>query len=220
MTVYHTYTFARPKGLNFSLRNLQSSALWIGTIGWFVLYGWLAYRLWTEGLRQGLMLNLLLTAGAVLLGVLLVLIWRRIGWRWWRGVHQGSKWPALSLGAMYALTPSEFEDYVTYRLFARQGYRVYNTPDTKDGGVDILVTDRHEQQAVVQCKRYKGTVGSATVRDLYGTMVHAAAAHAYLVTTGNISEDAREWSAGKPITLIDGRRLEQLAKATPGRHAV
>ncbi len=117
--------------------------------------------------------------------------------------------------ALYRLTPSQFEEYVAQRLFARQGYAVENTPDVADGGVDIFVTDSRGRRAVVQCKRYHGTVGEAVVRDLYGTMLHNGAAMGYLVTAGAISEAARQWAAGKSIFLIDGHELEQLAKAEP-----
>ena len=75
--------------------------------------------------------------------------------------------------------------------------------------------DRFGNLAVVQCKRYRGTVGAATLRDLYGTMLHTGATHAYLVTSGRISRDAREWVRGKPIGLIDGARLVKLAEAEP-----
>ena len=64
-----------------------------------------------------------------------------------------------------------------------------------------------------RCKRYRGTVGEAVVRDLYGTMMHASATYAYLVTTGAISDEARRWALGKPIQLIDGPQLVELTKS-------
>ena len=111
------------------------------------------------------------------------------------------------------MTPSQFEAYVAYRLFERRGYRVNNVRDTKDGGIDIVVTDEWGQQAIVQCKRYRGTVGAPIVRDLYGTMIHSGVGYAYLVTNSNFSDEARQWAAGKPIELIDGRRLVELSQA-------
>ncbi|MCB0184952.1 MAG: restriction endonuclease, partial [Caldilineaceae bacterium] len=63
---------------------------------------------------------------------------------------------------------------------------------------DILVTDPDGYDAVVQCKRYRGTVGSPTVRELYGTMVHSGVTRAFLVTSGTISDDACKWAADKP----------------------
>ncbi len=137
-------------------------------------------------------------------------------WRAWiKNRTQPDQWPALNHDQIQALSPSEFEAYVAYRLFKRQGYTVENTPDVKDGGVDILIADPFGRQSVVQCKRYSKTVGSAVVRELYGTMIHAGAVRSYLVTSGNISRDAREWAADKPMTLIDGDRLVELSKAEP-----
>ncbi|MEZ4736786.1 MAG: restriction endonuclease [Caldilineaceae bacterium] len=190
------------------------------TLIWLLLYGWLGYRLWTHGIGAALWTNLLLSGATIVLGVAVVLAWRRVGWRWLRGLQQGRKWRALSVAAMYELDPSAFEDYVAHRLFARQGYHVLNTPDRKDGGIDVLITDDYGRQAVVQCKRYKGTVGSATVRELYGTMIHSGAERAYLVTTAEISSDARRWAEGKPIILIDGARLAELSRATPGLYQI
>lgn len=211
------YAFSLPRRLTtVSLGFLSLRLVATATLLWLLIYGWLGYRLLHFGLRDGWLGNLLLAVVTILLGVLVVLGWRRVGWQWLRGWRQGSKWRALSLAAMYRLEPSEFEDYVAYRIFARQGYKVLNTPDTKDGGIDVLITDEYGRQAVVQCKRYKGTVGSATVRELYGTMIHTGAVRAYLATTADISNDARAWAEGKPIILLDGERLEQLSRATPG----
>jgi len=50
------------------------------------------------------------------------------------------------------------------------------------------------------------------VRDLYGTMLHEEASHAFLVTTGAISSAAYAWTEGKPMTLVDGEGLLDLAR--------
>lgn len=217
----NTYAFSLPRRLTpVNLGFISARLVAATTLLWLLIYGWLGYRLLVYGLRPGWFLNLCLAVVTILLGVLLVLGWRRVGWQWWRGWRQGGKWRALSAAAMYRLDPSEFEDYVAHRIFARQGYQVLNTRDTKDGGIDVLITDEYGRQAVVQCKRYKGTVGSATVRELYGTMIHTGAVRAYLATTAEISNDARAWAEDKPIILLDGERLEQLSRATPGTRQI
>jgi uncharacterized membrane protein YeaQ/YmgE (transglycosylase-associated protein family) len=208
----HTFAFSVPRKPTMNLPFAAPRLLVVATLLWWLVYGWLAYRLWVDGVQGGWFVNLCLGVVTVLLGVFVVF--------GWRGLRQGGKWRALSVAAMYQLTPSDFEAYVAHRLFARQGYQVINTPDTKDGGIDVLITDPYGRQAVVQCKRYRGTVGSATVRELYGTMIHSGAARAYLVTTAEISPDARRWAEGKPITLIDGTYLEQLCRATPGSQQI
>ena len=181
---------------------------------WLAVYTWLAWRLYVAGSAPAAALNLMLAALLIVSGVLLALVWWEIVRRWWRQIRP-AVWGALSLRQMQALTPSEFEEYVAQRLFVRQGYHAVNTPDVKDGGVDVILTDRNGSRAVVQCKRYKGTVGEEIVRDLYGTMMHADAERAYLVTTGMISPAAYRWAVGKPIELIDGARLVELARSVP-----
>ena len=215
-----SYSFEPPRWRTPDQVNLWTGVLLIGSLLWTVGYVWLGLRLW----RQGLHFADPLTWGATLLcivsGVMVGLGW---WWLWprWRArlpdLTGKSDWPALTLQESQQLSPSDFEAYVAYRLFARQGYRVENTRDTKDGGVDVAVYDRVGQLAVVQCKRYRGTVGEATVRDLYGTMIHAGAVRSYLITTGRISREAREWAVGKSMGLIDGARLAELARAEPPR---
>jgi len=180
-----------------------------GSATWVALYTGMGWRFWERGLHLSSTLDLALLAASILIGVAVIVGWAAF-WRAWRSDLLPGRWPALSLEQALALTPSQFEAYVAYRLFERRGYRVNNVRDTKDGGVDIVVTDEWGQQAIVQCKRYRGTVGAPIVRDLYGTMIHSGVGYAYLVTNSTFSEEARQWAAGKPIELIDGRRLVEL----------
>lgn len=216
--VWRTYDFRPPRWLPRQRLNSQTLALVMLTGGWLLLYAWLGAQLWRGGVLAAGRLEIVLTAVCIVLGVPLALGW----WgavRRWRMRLQPATWAALSVAQLLELTPSQFEEYVAQRVFARQGYAVQNTPDVKDGGVDIVVTDVHGRQAVVQCKRYRGTVGEATIRDLYGAMMHHDATMAYLVTTGGISEAARRWAQGKPIGLIDGSRLVELSRAEPAVRA-
>lgn len=116
-----------------------------------------------------------------------------------------------TLAQMLALEPNEFETWVGL-LFTLDGYRVENTQFVGDHGIDLAVSGNGTRLGLVQCKRYRGTVGEPTVRDLYGTLMHEGAEFAWLATTGAISRQAREWVAGKPIELWDGQRLVELAK--------
>jgi restriction system protein len=183
-------------------------------VGWLALYGWLGWRLWAEGLETAGWFEVGLAAACIVLGIPLALGW----WsaiRRWRARLTRDKWPALSLEKVAQLTPSQFEEYVAQRIFARQGYQVENVRDVKDGGVDIVVTDAQGRIAIVQCKLYRNVVGEPIVRDLYGALIHADAHMAYLVTNSNISTAARRWAGGKPIALIDGTQLVKLSQAEP-----
>jgi restriction system protein len=112
---------------------------------------------------------------------------------------------------MLALEPSEFEVW-SGMLFQLLGYQVENTQDVADHGIDLVVVGPEARYGLVQCKRYRGTVGEPTVRDLFGTMTHERSDHAWLVTTGGISRQARDWASGKPIDLWDGLRLVDYSK--------
>ncbi|MEZ4705905.1 MAG: restriction endonuclease [Caldilineaceae bacterium] len=118
-------------------------------------------------------------------------------------LHSMNKEQALA--RLKALDPMVFE-HLTALLFERRGFVAQTVGASGDEGVDVLLR-RGDRTAVVQCKRYDGSVGQPTVRDLYGTMMHNRAAEAYLVTTGMITQQAREWAFGKPIQLVDGFSL-------------
>jgi restriction system protein len=211
-----TFEFRPPQWRPPAQLNVRTGALLLGTAAWLALYAWLGLRLLAQSAPRLGWVELALVIACVVMGVWVVMGWRRVFAAWLRRLRP-TQWPALSRAELYRLTPSQFEEYVAQRLFARQGYAVENTPDVRDGGVDILVTDGGGRRAVVQCKRYQGTVGESVVRDLYGTMLHHDAAMGYLVTTGAISDAARQWSAGKPLHLIDGQELERLSRAEPAR---
>jgi restriction system protein len=110
-----------------------------------------------------------------------------------------------------ALEPDEFEVW-SGMLLTMLGYRVLDTPQSGDHGVDLILSGNGILLGLVQCKRYRGTVSEATVRDLYGAMAHAGADHGYVITTGGFSRPARDWAQGKPIELWDGPKLLELAR--------
>lgn len=114
------------------------------------------------------------------------------------------------LEQLKSMDPIEFEHYVGY-LYLRDGYRVYTTVASGDEGVDLHLK-KGLKSIVVQCKRYSGTVGQPTVRDLHGAVSHEKANAGALVTTGNISRPAENWAQGKPLTLIDGHALISWAR--------
>jgi restriction system protein len=118
-----------------------------------------------------------------------------------------------TLPEMLALDPAEFEVWIGL-LFQLHGYRVRNTQYSGDHGVDIEVSRPPVNTGLVQCKRYRGTVGEPVVRELYGTLIHERGDKAWLATTGAISKRAREWATGKPIELWDGQKLVDLARKT------
>ncbi len=210
------FAFERPNWQSPGRINVRLGLLLLASLAWLLIYGGLGWRIWATDTRLLTPVNFTLTLLSIGLGIAVFMGWRRI---WpllrlrWAGRDAASPWPALSQEELQNLTPAEFEAYVAYRVFERQGYRVVNTADVKDGGIDIRLIDSLGYEAIVQCKRYASTVGVGTVRDLYGTMLHEDADYGYLVTSGPISADAREWAADKPIGLIDGEMVAALSRA-------
>ena len=113
---------------------------------------------------------------------------------------------AHELQDLKLMDPTGFEIMVseTYRML---GYKVQHIGQSGDHGVDVELRTKSGEYWIVQCKRYKSSVGESTVRELYGTMVAENADRAVLVTTAKITPPARAWARGKPIDLIDGAAL-------------
>jgi hypothetical protein len=139
----------------------------------------------------------------------LAVVWGAMAWRFWR--RRQAPVPALDQEQLLALSPRQFERYVAL-IFRQKGFRVRHRGQSGDHGVDLEILAASGRLGIVQCKRYRSTVGEKVVRDLFGTMAHEQAAHAFLVTAGNISESARAWAEGKPITLVDGTHLVKLVE--------
>ena len=182
---------------------------WLIIVALTCLYlGWLAYRWlyqpsWTHSLSSPLteLLDLVEMAAAMTL----ILVWVGLLWRQIKGKSR-SRANNLDLDQLLELSPTEFEHYVA-SLFRQKGYKVVVRGGSGDHGVDLELFGDGCKRAVVQCKRYRDTVGEDVIRDLFGTLLHERATRAFLVTTADISNAARKWSVGKPITLIDGETL-------------
>ena len=192
-------------------------AVALATVAWFFLY--VPFLLaWAISGQRPLDPLLRLIPSSFLWGLFVahsVCVWGVWGWVAWRAFDARRKLAAKLRAArtraqLLALTPSEFEAW-TGELFRRRGYRVTNTPDSADHGIDLIV-QRANERGIIQCKRYRGTVGEPVVRDLYGVIIHERADRGYLVTTANISEQAHRWARGKPLELIDGEQLARLAQ--------
>lgn len=163
-----------------------------------------------EGLQiipEPLSTSLFLLSGA---GILVIVIVQRR-----RGnsrIKSGSTFSATD--DFQKLTPEEFEELVT-KLFISQGHQAKRMGGQGDHGVDIRVLSKNGEKWIVQCKRWNGSIGEPTIRDLYGVLNHMNADRAALITSGTFTDQARTWAEGKPIDLVDGKMLLRLiSKAT------
>ena len=190
--------------------------------GWFILIMmtsvyvfWLAYRwgshpVWMTHLPTALYETISLIEMAA--AITLIFVWAGLIWQ--SRLRRRSKVRSLAMTKeqLYELDPKDFEHYVA-ALFRQKGYQVTVRGRSGDHGVDLELTSNKGKRAIVQCKRYRDTVGEKIVRDLFGTLLHERASRAFLVTTADISDAAISWSQGKPITLINGDMLVEIASS-------
>jgi restriction system protein len=123
----------------------------------------------------------------------------------------------MSVTALLGLTPDAFER-LTQRLLREAGFiNTTVTGRTGDGGIDGLGVYRMSLVSFpvfFQSKRYRGSVGSAAVRDFRGAMA-GRGDKGLLITTGTFTSEAKAEATrdgAPPVDLIDGHRLCDLLK--------
>ncbi len=114
----------------------------------------------------------------------------------------------------------DFEDLVS-RIMKKKGYKdVKVTKKSGDEGKDIIMKQPEGGIVVVECKKYKGSVGRPVIQKLQGAMEHERKRHSgddlfgIVVTSGSFSNQAIEYSKEfkDSIELIDGKKLRDLCK--------
>lgn len=106
-----------------------------------------------------------------------------------------------------SMTWNEFEALIG-EFFRRQGYAVVEQGGAgPDGGVDVLL-QKGSDCYLVQCKHWRALrVGVQPVRELYGVMAAQRAAGGFLVTSGDFTDEARNFAQGRELQLINGKTL-------------
>jgi restriction system protein len=117
------------------------------------------------------------------------------------------------------LTWQAFERLVA-EAYRRQGYSVSEVADGgADGGIDIVL--KKDGTVLVQCKHWKVyRVGVREVRELFGVVCAERATTGVLITSGQFTQEARDFAAGKPLELVDGDALLKLLRAGQGRERI
>jgi restriction system protein len=128
-----------------------------------------------------------------------------------------NNWSDQLLAKLQSIEPAAFER-LCQRLLREHGFtRVEVTGKSGDGGIDgqgVLRVNLVSFHVLFQCKRYKGSVSSGTIRDFRGAM-QGRADKGLVITTGTFTPDARREATrdGAPaIDLIDGEALCELLK--------
>lgn len=121
-------------------------------------------------------------------------------------------WRDNLLKIVQTMTPASFEK-LCQRVLRESGFtRVEITGRSGDGGIDgigVLRIALLSFHVFFQCKRYKGSVGAAAIRDFRGAMV-GRTDKGLFITTGSFTPDAKREATrdGAPVLdLIDGDAL-------------
>jgi restriction system protein len=98
---------------------------------------------------------------------------------------------------LYKITSRQFEEVIA-DLLTGMGFDVELTPETRDGGKDILAymeTPIGKVLTLVEAKQYNKNrpVGVSLVRSLFGTLVDHQATSGLLVTTSRFAKPAKQF---------------------------
>lgn len=114
----------------------------------------------------------------------------------------------LKVDELQKLSGIEFEEYLA-GLFKNHGYRVEMTALTGDFGADLILL-KDQQRIAVQAKCYSGSVGLSAVQEALSGMAYYQCHFAWVVTTGNYTNNAIELAKQSRVRLIGQRELGQL----------
>jgi len=104
----------------------------------------------------------------------------------------------------------KFEEIVAI-IFRNLGYKVKITGGPRDLGVD-LITIKEGKRYFIQCKNIEKVLPNQ-IREFYGSVVDRLkqGEKGFFITTGEFTEECKDFARNKPIELIDGIKLEKLA---------
>jgi restriction system protein len=131
--------------------------------------------------------------------------------------QEDGDWKSRLLAVIREMDPSAFER-LAQRLLREAGFtKVEVRGKSNDGGIDgvgVLRVNLVSFQVFFQCKKWKGSIGSAAIRDFRGAMQGRADKGLFITTSSFTSQASDEATrdGATAIDLIDGARLCDLLK--------
>ena len=138
-------------------------------------------------------------------------------------IEERRPWRETLSKILHDMDPYAFE-VLAQRLLRECGFLdVHVTKKSGDGGIDgtgkLRLNGIFSFNVAFQCKRYKGQVGAAEIRDFRGSLDNNIE-KGVLITTGSFSKSAREEASApgkKQIDLMDGNDfMDKLAEFSIG----
>jgi restriction system protein len=114
---------------------------------------------------------------------------------------------------------SDFE-LLTGEYFRNRGFRVEETREGADGGVDLVVY-RNDLKFLVQCKHWKSaSIGVKVVRELLGVVVATGAAGGYVICSGRFTKEATRFARENSIQLLGKQELSDILSGNTDPHNI
>jgi restriction system protein len=111
---------------------------------------------------------------------------------------------------LYGLTPRQFEVLIQ-QLYEALGYDTELTPNTRDGGRDVIARRSQSgrvEHLLIECKRHADNIDPLYVRALLGVVSNEHASAGKIITTSSFSDEARnEMKDNHRLELINGLEL-------------
>jgi restriction system protein len=120
--------------------------------------------------------------------------------------------PAKAKERLAAVRAMPWEDFARLisEAYRRRGYDV----DAVRSSVFDFKLCQKGRITLVQCRRWKvNQVGVGPVRELYDALDQHEAFNGVCIAAGEFSHGARQFAAGKPVTLLSGPALAELVGA-------
>lgn len=109
------------------------------------------------------------------------------------------------IGSINKMNGGQFEDFISF-LFKEMGYKVQQTPKSRDGGKDLILKTQ-KGKVYVEIKRYasKNLVSSPLVLKLIGSAVSDGVNNCIFLTTSGYTNDAIDLAENSKVNvnLID-----------------
>ncbi|MFS3915623.1 restriction endonuclease [Bacillus australimaris] len=108
------------------------------------------------------------------------------------------------------LSPREFE-YLIAKLYKCLGYNVYVTPQSNDGGKDVIAINEkisRRETLFIECKRHNKNVSIDKARALVGSIVDKKATKGVLISARGFTKGTIQFAKENPnVELIGGQEL-------------
>lgn len=111
-----------------------------------------------------------------------------------------------------SISPRDFEELVA-SIFETEGYSVSTTPQTRDGGIDVIAERVNNlglpDQWIIECKKYSSDrpIGVEIIRQLAGVKSMLRARNAAVVSSTRFSKAAQDFAQELNIDLVDGDKV-------------